>query len=191
MLYTYVYISHTYYLYVVMPGGEYDKSKEQKQKLTLSINRDVIEKAKESGVNISAITEQVLKAITYVPSGNTLDDIAEAYTTLFDAIKPILKSYGAYVKVGEIEYAESDGSVFAHGDIRLGPYGLYADRPDDSTIETSVRDVVSDLFKPKEILERLIPALIAAAENNKARIKEFEIALKFVEILPDDKGVSK
>lgn len=40
-------------------------SREPKQKLTLAISKDVIESARYHGINISAITEEFLKAVMY------------------------------------------------------------------------------------------------------------------------------
>jgi len=60
--------------------------------VTLGIDKDVIEKAKAAGINISSIAENLLKTMTYElknddednnNNGNTRHDIARAYEALF------------------------------------------------------------------------------------------------------------
>jgi post-segregation antitoxin (ccd killing protein) len=47
------------------------RDKTEKQKLTLGIESGIIDKAKAAGINISAITEHLLRSITYDPKGDT------------------------------------------------------------------------------------------------------------------------
>src|SRR5881296_3676168 len=75
--------------------------KEPKQKLTLALNGEVIEKAKAAGINISAVTEQILKTMTFEPKGNTKKDLIKSYTMLFESIKPVLDRYDAEMVVGK------------------------------------------------------------------------------------------
>ena len=88
------------------------QSKEQKQKLTLTVDRDVIEKAKAEGINISAITEQLLRAVTYQPNdGNTIDDVHKAYSALFSEVQTILKQYCTSIMVGDGYDADEEGNL--------------------------------------------------------------------------------
>src|SRR5918911_1170349 len=80
------------------------ESKEERQKLTLGLNKSVIERAKAAGINISAITEHLLRAITYDPNGNTKDDVIRAYEALFNAIRPLLIQYDTRIDVGKIRH---------------------------------------------------------------------------------------
>jgi hypothetical protein len=52
-----------------------------KQRLTFDIiNKNVIQRAKAAGINVSAVTEYLLKAITHQPdNGNTRDDLVRVY----------------------------------------------------------------------------------------------------------------
>ena len=80
-----------------------------KQKLTIGLSKEVIEKAKAARINISAITEQILRAYTYEPSGYTKDDLIEAYGEFFKSIQPVLDKYAAGVKVGQHTNFSEDG----------------------------------------------------------------------------------
>ncbi|MBS3921962.1 MAG: type II toxin-antitoxin system CcdA family antitoxin [Nitrosarchaeum sp.] len=159
---------------------EIDEKKEQKQKLTLGISKDVIEKAKATGINISSITEQLLKVMTYDPKKNTTEDLARVYEIFFEAIKPVLKKYGAMVRVGSFYEGNPDSQIF-HVTIDLSSSNLYRNIEElEEYHEVAVLDVVSDLFNPTKILENLLESLIKAAEKNTEKMKEFEIALRIV-----------
>jgi len=78
-----------------------------KEKLTLSVDKDVIEKAKKIGINISDITEKVLRGYTSAerPEGSLYD----GYKQLFDSITPLLKEFGVDMKIaGTMEQLEND-----------------------------------------------------------------------------------
>ena len=76
------------------------KDKTEKQKLTLGIDRGIIDRAKVAGINISAITEHLLRSITYEPKGDTTETVVKAYQALFDAMWPLVDKYDTTVEVG-------------------------------------------------------------------------------------------
>lgn len=159
-----------------------------KQKLTLSISKDIIEKARAEGINISAITEQILTAITFSPDQNTRDDLIDAYENFFSALRPFLKKYGTSIRVGTV-FHEPTGIDLP---IRLSGDNLVLDDIDDSIHTISISSYLSDLDSPIVILENLIPALIQAAQKNKEKMKEFEISLRFLKALSvEDVGTKK
>jgi hypothetical protein len=86
-----------------------------KQKLTHNIiNKNVIQRAKAAGINVSAVTEYFLKAITHQPNyGNTRDDLVRVYEVLFSKAWSLLAKYdqmGGYdIDVGEYGYDAEKG----------------------------------------------------------------------------------
>ena len=76
------------------------RDKTEKQKLTLGIDRVIIDRAKAAGINISAITEHLLRCITYDPKGDTTETVVNAYQALFDAMWPLLDKFDTTVEVG-------------------------------------------------------------------------------------------
>lgn len=169
-----------------------------KQKLTLGLDGDVIEKARTAGINISAITEQVLKAMTFRPSGSSNDDIVQAYEKLFETATTVLGKYNAQVEVGLTEYHDPFGTVsitpmaFQNRPIILDSDGkLWKFIPSlglitrEQKIRVGVSEVVRKLYPPMKILENIILSLIAESEKNKERMKEFEIALRFIRVLSE------
>jgi hypothetical protein len=164
---------------------------EPKQKLTLGVNRTVIERAKAAGINISAITEELLTAITYKPNeGNSFYDLVAAYEALFDQIGRIILDYqGSALEVGVIHNKFTNPE---RSPILFHPYGGFQCIMESGDREMKLEVAISSLYTPSKILSNLISDLIEAAESNKKRIMELEMALKFVKILADNKdGISE
>ena len=172
-----------------MERSEDINNESTKQKLTLGIDKKVIEKAKAAGVNISAITEQMLKATTYQPNdGNTRDDVVRAYQGIFDVIQSRLSKYGReelIITVGE----EESRKVFLDSGCGL----LLWDDHDKKTIdvEPSVDSVLNILYKPMRIIENLFVTLTKEAEYNKEKISELKFALRLFKALSDDEEEDK
>lgn len=160
-----------------------------KQKLMLGIDKNVIQKAKEAGINISSITEQVLKTITYQPNdGNTPDDVVRAYEALFEIARSRMCIYDRYelqICVGE----KDSRKVFLHSG-----YGLMLwDDHTKKMIEdpASVDSVLGLLYEPMRILANLVVALTELAQQNKEKIAELKFALRLVKALSNDEGEHK
>jgi hypothetical protein len=162
----------------------------EKTKLTLSLNKDVIQRAKVAGINISEITEKLLNAVTLTPSGNSYDDVEEAYMAFYESVKNILRKYNAEITV--LNYGRIN-SILLNGD------GFYKEIYDDPNEEYSpVREpiqitwqIIHLLDNPIELLDKIIEALIEAAERNKEKIAKLQFALKLVKALSEDEEVDK
>jgi Post-segregation antitoxin CcdA len=149
-----------------------------KQKLTLGISRDVIAKAKEVGINISGITEQVLRSVIYDPKGNTKGDLIKAYESLFDLAKSALERYNTNFEVG----IKDGSSVILDYNNGL----IYHDKNKPDPAHTiSLSEAIPHLLPTKNILENLVLATIEGKERNKDRIKELQLALRFVKAIFD------
>ena len=58
------------------------------------INKNVIQSAKAAGINVSAVTEYLLKAITHQPNNrNTRDDVVRVYEGLLSKAWSLLAKY--------------------------------------------------------------------------------------------------
>ena len=156
-----------------------------KQKLTLGIDKNVIERAKVAGINISAITEQVLKAKTYNDE-STRDDVVRAYQTLFEMAQSLMSKYGGLdfqICVGEKELRKV---------LLDSEYGLLLVNDHDMIDDNSSVDRVLELlYDPLKILENLIVSLTRRAEENKEKLAELKFALRLVKALSDDEGEHK
>ena len=172
-----------------MDDAKLNISKEStKQKLTLGIDKNVIEKAKAAGINISAITENLLKTMTYEPknddNGNTRHDVARAYEALFREAWLLLSKYdqtGSFtVVVGNWQYdSKKKAPTIICFNSCMGLAICYdvPGRPIQEP-EVSVDKVLEGIYDYglEKILENLLVALTHAAETNKLIITEIKFA---------------
>jgi hypothetical protein len=154
-----------------------------KQKLTLTINQDVINNAKNAGFNISSVTERVLNAYSYASNGNSKEDVIRSYENLFDIVKEIVEKYGTSVEVGNsASDTESNSRILLNAD-----NGLHIKNDNlQQIIKTTVPHISQYLYPPDVILEQLILACLAGSAQNKKKTAELNIALKFLKLLFTD-----
>jgi len=165
--------------------------KEQKKRISLSIKEEVINQARQAGIkNISALTESILQALAFSAEKNTKEDLIAAYESFFKTIQPILEKYGCSIKVGYIpalpnEPPEVEEIIMLYED------SLKTEDQFGNATTTSTSQVLSNLDPLKQILDNLLPTLIRAAQENKDKIQEFELALRFFNSMAHDVEESK
>jgi post-segregation antitoxin (ccd killing protein) len=159
--------------------------------VTDGIDKNVIEKAKTAGINISSIAENLLKTMTYElkndednNNGNTRHDVARAYEALFREAWLLLSKYeqiGSFdVKVGNWQYDwEKKTSTIICFNSHMGLAICYdvPGRPiqePDISVE-KVLEAINE-YGLEKILENLLVALTHAAETNKLIITEIKFA---------------
>jgi hypothetical protein len=127
------------------------------------------------------------------PSGSSYDDVVEAYTAFYEVIKDILRKYGASVTVFSIEEENRNIVLYAGGFeeeiINLEKKEKYRNPIEDWR---AVRLLDTLLENPIEFFDKLVEALIEAAEENKEQIAKLQFALKLVKALSEEeKGDNK
>ena len=154
-----------------------------KQRVNLSIDGEVVKKARELGINISQITEDILRGFSFTPNNIENEAIYEQYQQLFETMQPLLKQYSTSVKVGIEDLKDKDGKIMTYTDIHLLSDGrLYLDEVEYAT--NNIRDIdVSYFNDPKEILSNFIEALSNGVERRKARITEIEMAKRIIDAI--------
>jgi hypothetical protein len=164
-----------------------------KQKLTLDIiNNNVIQRAKAAGINVSAVTEYLLNAITHQPNyGNTRDDLVRVYEVLFCNAWSLLAKYdqmGGYdIDVGEYGYdTEKRLKKVICFDTLMGLSICYEDHGNPIQADIPVDRVLDVLYEPMKIIENIIISLTYAAETNKERLAELKSALQLVKDLSNE-----
>jgi predicted amidohydrolase YtcJ len=141
-----------------------------KEKLTLSVDKEVVEKAKNLGINISDITEKVLKGYTSVerPEGS----FHEAYKQLFDSIQELLKEFDCRVKIAESwfysdeedqqripqdeTYLTGSGSFFVK--TYLGPEDFYI--YDIKKSQEKRKEKMDEILMAKRIIDAMAETLL-------------------------------
>ena len=164
-----------------------------KQKLTLDIiNENVIQRAKAAGINVSAVAEYLLNAITHQPNyGNTRDDLVRVYEVLFSNAWSLLAKYdqmGGYdIDVGEYGYdAEKQLKKVICFDTLMGLSICYEDHGNPIEADIPVDRVLNGLYEPTKIIENIIISLTYAAETNKEKLNELKSALQLVKDLSNE-----
>jgi hypothetical protein len=163
-----------------------------KQKLTLDIDKSVIQRAKAAGVDVPAVTEYLMKAITYQPNnGNTRDDLVRVYESLFSKAWRLLAKYdrmgGYHTDVGECGYDVEKGlkKVICF-DTLMGLSICYEDHGHPIEADIPVDRLFDVLYNPTKIIENIIISLTYAAETNKRKLDELESVLQYVKTVSDE-----
>ena len=164
-----------------------------KQKLTLdTINKNVIQRAKAAGINVSAVTEYLLNAITHKSNnGNTRDDLVRVYEVLFSNAWSLLAKYdqmgGYYIDVGEYGYdTQKRLKKVICFDTLMGLSICYEDHGNPIQADIPVDRVLNGLYEPTKIIENIIISLTYAAETNKQKLNELKSALQLVKDLSNE-----
>lgn len=147
-----------------------------KKKLTLTVDEKVIERAKDLGINISEVTESVLRGFAFKPSGEDREEEYRKYVELFASMRPLLEQYGAWVNVGEYDKGV-DLNLTADGRIFMPEFEDYLDNI--HSIE------LWHLYSPKKILANFVSALTDAKERRKEKLGELEMAKRIVEAITE------
>ncbi len=163
-----------------------------KQKLTLSVDSDVVEKAKALDLNISEITEQVLRGFTFEPSAEANEETLKKYKELFKAMIPALEKFRTSTKIGEIFirdyvthtnteqkddlYLSYTGEIYS--DIVFNEDIMYAEAIDNLDLKS-----LKNLDAPQFLLGTFIDSLVKGAERQKETIKELEATKRIIEAI--------
>jgi len=162
-----------------------------KEKLTLSVDKEAVDKAKKLGINISAITEKVLTGFTFSAKDSDASAVHKSYKELFDLMKPLLQKYSARVPVAA-EYGGEEKEGLIHYDIGLE--GMILLEPDGTFYsdlgEVGFRDIeridLNQFLPVNQILSYFIDALIKGSERHKEVLKELEMAKRIIKALPEE-----
>jgi hypothetical protein len=155
----------------------------EKRKLTLSVNKEVVDKAKKLGINISEITESVLKGFVFTPKVLDDDVIYQHYDELFNVMLPLMEKYKFHVDIAQdVEFDDNDEVLWA-ANVSLEPEKVfYVDQFD--TRFTDIKKIdVNDFHPPLTILETFLSNMTNAVEKRRENIKEIEMAKRIVQAI--------
>lgn len=164
----------------------------EKKKLTLSINSEVIEKAKSLGLNLSEITEKALQ-ISSLDSDQivTPDKLREVYIGILRLILKILKKWNLWqLKIGE--YYDEEGIVYYWYQLTSDQVNLYSEDPSvppdpyGGPVRTwQLEDESLPIFNfddPEKIITNLINQLYDEADKNKEFLNKLQILKNILEL---------
>ncbi len=162
-----------------------------KKTTTLTLDEETVKRAKKMNINISEITETVLKGFTFELSDLDEKIIKEKYNELFAAIIPILKRQGICIRVGYVfeentivdDAGEEQLERIPIGDVFLQSDGTFYLEPFGRILKDILNHEDIQPLTPKEILSNLINVIDEHKERIKNEIKEIEMVKRIVEAL--------
>lgn len=162
----------------------------EKKKLTLSINSEVIEKAKGLGVNLSEITENALKLYSLGHDNDKIvntDKLREVYADVLKKISQILKKWETSLTIGSYQ----DEDIGYRYTLYSDEVRLWAEVPDTKPEKTWKLDdknlPINSFYAPDEIINNLINKLYDKANKNKETLDKLQILKNILEL----SGLSK
>jgi len=174
-----------------------EKSPEKKN-LTLRIEKDILQKAKELGLNISHITESTLKAISLPDNLEVVTSrmLRVNYRKIFGKIVEILKEREVkyFLKIGEHisteEFKRPDGKTDIHElthSYFLSPEGKVEHFVDEIDQTVKIWDLEKDdwpteyIYPPEKILTNLVEAIYNVSKRNSTKLKEALVLEKMLD----------
>jgi hypothetical protein len=158
-----------------------------KEKLTLSVDKEVVEKAKRLGINISDITEKVLTGYTSAekPEGS----IHDAYKQLFDSILPLLKEFDCRVKIAESWIYIDEDARAQEDETYLTLDGTFFiitfTGPEDYYISDIKRISAGEFLTPEKILSHLVNEMAKSQEKRKEKMDEILMAKRIIDAMSE------
>ncbi len=163
----------------------------RKSKLTLTVDSDTVEKAKHLGINISELTEKVLRGWVFDPHDESRMAVMDHYKAMFDTMTPLLKEYNVSVHVAnaystwenrletppttetivEEIYLQADGQFWFADEEVLVPFD-------------KIRDDANIIYlQPSEILQKFIAALEEGKKKRREQLETLEVARRLIEAI--------
>jgi len=151
---------------------------EGKRKLTLTVDNEVIEKAKEIGLNLSDITEKVLRGFAFSPKQGDKAEVYAKYKELFAVMKSLLADYGTSVEIANYLEGPVDAGDFIK--ILLTPDGDFWNVEAESSFSEIEKIPLWALHEPKTILANLVKSFAEEKQKRQDTIGELEMAKRIV-----------
>jgi len=173
----------------------------KKINITLRINKEVVDKARELGLNLSSITESILRTENIVGL-ITPNKIRETYRVVFIDLLNILQEWETYLKIGE----EVDDLTFTNEkgmqsishmifSFYLSPYGNIevCDEEGETRRRWKLNEnwPINSLFEPEKLIENLIDELYRKAEENKEKIQKLSLLKNILDKIKKEKSKDK
>ncbi len=162
---------------------------ELKQKLTLTVDGDTVEAAKKLGLNISELTERILKGYTFDPERLERGATRSQYEELLTSMDPLIQKFHCEVVVGTFW----DGAIQESVPVSYGVDGLLCEDPtrsddDDTVYNVSVKAASVSFLRPNQILKNFFTAIEAEKSRRREEVESLVLAKKFVEALTEQES---
>jgi hypothetical protein len=160
-----------------------------KVKLTLSVDKGTVEKAKKLGINISEITEKVLKGFAFSAKEAEASVVYASYKELFDLMRPLLLKYNAFVPIASQSGVQMEDGMIDYGqdvtEVLLGPDGTFCVPEGEIGFKEIEKIPLDQFYGISFILSSFIDALIKGSEKQKELLGQLEMAKRIIKALPE------
>ena len=169
---------------------------DRKRNLTLTVDAETVEAAHKLGLNISELTEQLLRGYTFDPQGLERGATRDQYVKLLRTMDPLLTKYKCDVAVGEC-YIDSSGQdvdpVYYSGDGKFHRLMDLDEYPSGDTVvvKESVDPERFDFLRPERILKNFLQAIEKAKTLRQEEVEGLVMAMKIIEVLSDKESLAK
>ena len=156
----------------------------EKQKLTLSVDKKVVQKAKDAGLNISEITEKLLRSYTIEIENIGKEELHREYKELIDLMWPLMQKHGVNVNIGWDVVDEYEGKKI------LAPIVYTAEGILWNSYSSKVYEEISDidsrlLDSPTKILHNFLEGLTRIDEISSEKIRELEMSKRILRVVAE------
>jgi len=166
----------------------------EKKKLTLSVDSEIVEKAKELDINISDVTEKILRALTSSSKTANKEKLYTGYQQLFNLMLPLLRKFQVSTIVGvDVIYDQNKEPDFDPDGNPIPPEPLDVFRIqlgyDGRLVHDGMGDVkitdmtITDFFPPKMIIDDFLDAIQKGVNYKKDQFKEIEMAKTIIDVI--------
>lgn len=160
-----------------------------KQKLTLSISPEIVEKAKKLGINISKITEGVLGSIANLQEESIVrrDKLLNAYDAFFKQISKQMSTFNAPILLIGSEQLTPEGEINRYWYVRSDGTYFFQDEFEQFPSNNKKLDEIpiSAIDGPDRILNRFIEEVYSTNESNKARLRDLKLFTRIFEVIAE------
>jgi len=184
-----------------------EKQEVKKQKLTLSVDSDIIEKAKKDpDINISDITEKFLKAFTSSSETIHKEELYKNYQELFKLMSRLLRKFRVRTEIGfeedvhevEVEDPEYEdlapeyddyGNIVGYESPMMADTYYYYLESDGSFSQThydlkNIKEIPIEAFhRPQRIVDNFLSSIQEGVEYRKEQFKEIEMAKTIIDAI--------
>jgi len=185
----------------------------EKKKLTLSVDSEIVDKArKDPDINISEITEKVLRAFTTSSKTADKEKLYQMYQELFKLMSPLLKKFQVKTPVAREAVYESDEDlepesfdpngdpIFPEPEVidvfttYLGSDGRLVH---DGLGEVKIKTInIQDFLRPQVIIDDFLDSIREGVNYRKDQFNQIEMAKTIIDtitkgVIPKSKGAKK
>ncbi len=168
-----------------------DAMAERKSKLTLTVDTATVEKAKHLGINISELTEKVLRGWVFDAHDESREAVMDHYKAMFDTMTTLLKEYAVPVHVANAHVTWEDRlskpprMETSTEEIYLQPDGQFwfVDVEVLVPFDKIRNDANITYLPPSEILQNFISALEEGKAKRRERLEDLEVARRLIEAI--------